>query len=163
MDARHCGEQGCAYRGYGPCENGFVTHPLLPSRRLHVASLARAIALEIGALILAIPLAGCGAGLLGATAELGTATTSAAATTGLDCVGLVRLAPEAAAEMLSATGHSVSWRLVHTTSDGASVADIVQTAPEGVVVDIVIVEDDAIVFVADPGDPAAASPPPPAC
>lgn len=127
-----------------------------------VASASRATTFAIAAAALSLMLVACGAGLPAPTHEI-TAESPAVGTTGLDCAGIVQLAPHDAADTLSSVGLSVAWRLVHTTSDGNSVADVVQATPQGVIVDIVIVDNEAIVFVADPNDPSAASPPPPSC
>lgn len=82
----------------------------------------------------------------------------------IDCPALIGASPSAAAEALRAEGLGVSWRLMHTASDGSVVADVVATPPEsGKIIDVVFVGDEVILFVVDPMDPAAQSPPPPTC
>lgn len=81
----------------------------------------------------------------------------------VDCDSLVDAAPAEAGDALEDEGYSVSWRSVQTASDGTAVADVEASIPPGRIVDIIIEGNQAVVFVADSEDPAAASPDPPTC
>lgn len=81
----------------------------------------------------------------------------------VDCDSLVDAAPAEAGAALEDEGYSVSWRSVQTASDGTAVADVEASIPPGRIVDIIIEGNQAVVFVADSEDPAAASPDPPTC
>jgi hypothetical protein len=73
------------------------------------------------------------------------------------------MSPQEAGEVLSAAGLGVSWRLQHTLPDGTMVADIVGAVPDGTVVDLMVADGQAFIFVAPEGDPAAKRPDHPSC
>ena len=93
----------------------------------------------------------------------GPPTLASPVTSGFDCGPLYGDEPDTALRALEAAGHEVIWRAVHTQSDGTTVADAVMDPPPGVVVDIVLSEEGAFVFVASEDDPAAQSPGPVSC
>lgn len=97
---------------------------------------------------------------------LGTEVQASATTnvlTSVDCESIAGEAPERAGEALEEAGYSVSWRSVQTASDGTAIADVETSAPPGRVVDIILEGDQAVILVAESGDPAASSPGPPTC
>jgi hypothetical protein len=117
-----------------------------------------------GAIVLLIVASGCAA--VGVASSSGTAPSSTASTLGsgtLDCPSLLGASPSHAAELLEAAGYLVSWRTVHTNSDGTSAADVVASPPQGIVVDIILDRPQALIFVTTPEDLAAVSPPPLTC
>lgn len=111
-------------------------------------------------------LAGCGASQPSQQQTLGTeaqAGLSSNVPNSVDCESIADAAPERAGEVLEEAGYTVSWRSVQTASDGTTIADVETSAPPGRIVDIILDGDQAIIFVADSEDPAAASPSPPIC
>jgi hypothetical protein len=64
---------------------------------------------------------------------------------------------------LEDAGYSITWRSVQTRSDGTVSADVETSPPPGRIVDVILEGDQAVVFVADEEDPAAASPGPASC
>jgi hypothetical protein len=89
--------------------------------------------------------------------------TPAASSMALECTAIVRMTPEQAGAAIAAAGMPVNWRFQHTLADGTTVADLVTTVPDGVVVDVLINGGQAFVFVADPADPAAERSDQPTC
>jgi hypothetical protein len=75
----------------------------------------------------------------------------------------VKKTPHDASAALTTAGFQISWRSVHTTSDGTAVADVVTAMPAGQIIDVILDGSNATVFVAEPQDPAAKSPEPPTC
>jgi hypothetical protein len=116
-------------------------------------------------LVLLMFLAGCrGGGPSAATANPSPdETLGPSPTLAFDCPVLVSETPQDAAAALKTAGFQISWRAVHTTSDGTPVADVVTVIPTGRIIDIILDGPNATVFVADPQDPAAQSPEPPTC
>ena len=73
----------------------------------------------------------------------------------VDCGEVVGMTPEEAGVYLAERGYSVSWRLERTTEAGP-VAEVVSTAPEGVITDMLVEDGEAIVFVTPADDPLLA-------
>ena len=71
----------------------------------------------------------------------------------VDCQAILAMTPAQAVATLEAAGWTVSWRLEHTLADGSSASDIVSEMPEGTLVNLVLQDGAAIVFVAPTGDP----------
>jgi len=122
---------------------------------------------SLATLVLLAAIAGCSGP--GASPEVATPSASpvltvrASTTVAFDCLALVAKAPKDAAAALRSASFQVSWRFVHTITDGTAVADVVTQPPAGRIVDIILDGVVATVFVADPEDPAALSPEPPTC
>lgn len=123
--------------------------------------------LRSAAVLIVLALAACSGGgesQAGATPATSTAASMpASASVALDCLALVAKSPHAAAAALKMQGLQVSWRAVHTTSDGTAVADVTVLPPAGRIIDIILDGSEATIFVADPHDLAAQSPAPPTC
>jgi len=132
--------------------------------RTTAPSPARIIAAVVATAIMS---AGCRIGQPSTQQALGEteaqASPSSTLADSVDCASLVDAAPAEAGDVLEDQGYSVSWRSVQTASNGTTVADVEASPPPGRIVDIIIEGNQAVVFVADSEDPAAASPEPPTC
>lgn len=77
----------------------------------------------------------------------------------LRCEGMIGLPPSRINEELATAGLAITWRYEHTTAEGSIVSDVVTSVPAGVVTDVILNGNQAIVVVVPEGDPALADAP----